>query len=138
MIRTPVFIFMHLSRCAALRRIAAVFAFLAGLQLLALDIHAQSQPNFKPLERGDITEAEQKVLVIRGIEVGGDYALRLRQNKSKDTRYVDESTTMDQDFRLRLSTVFNEDVSMKLTLQTSTTSIDPNNMRTTPVDNRGR
>ena len=99
---------------------------------------AQNQPNFKPLERGDFTEAEQKVLVIRGIEVGGDYALRIRQNKATDMQNLETSTTMDQDFRLRLGTVFNDDVAMKLTLQMSTTALDNSNLRAQPVDNRGR
>ena len=129
---------MHLPRSAAIRRIAAALALAAGLHLLAHEARAQVQPNFKPVDKNDVSEVEQKLLVIRGIEVGGDYALRLRENKSKDMPFLDESTTMDQDFRLRLSTVFNEDVAMKLTLQTSTTSLDPNNLRTTPVDARGR
>ncbi len=113
---------------------------LCGAVLLSCvaGVRAQNQPNFKPLERGDVTEAEQKLLVVRGIEVGGDYALRLRTNKDKNLQDLDTNTTMDQDFRLRLGTVFNDDVAMKLTLQTSTTALDSSNLRTQPVDNRGR
>jgi len=121
---------MRLARAACLCA-AAVLACAAG-------VRAQTQPNFKPLERGDVSEAEQKLLVIRGIEVGGDYALRVRQNKDKDLPFLDSNTTMDQDFRLRLDTVFNDDVAMKLTLQTSTTALDNSSLRTQPVDNRGR
>jgi hypothetical protein len=125
------------------RRRPAAALFACGLLAAALlagaaRVHAQAQPNFKPLERGDVTEAEQKLLVIRGIEVGGDYAFRLRQNKDKNLEFLDQSTTMDQDFRLRLDTVFNEDVSMRLTLQTATTSMDPTDLRGRPVDARGR
>ncbi len=123
---------------AALGWAAASLIACAGLGALGGSARAQNQPNFKPLERGDFTEAEQKMIVIRGIEVGGDYALRLRTDKSKDMQDLDSGTTMDQDFRLRLGTVFNDDVAMKLTLQTSTTSLDSSNLRTQPVDNRGR
>lgn len=122
-----------------MKRLACA-ACLCGAMVLAgaAGAGAQTQPNFKPLERGDVTEAEQKLLVIRGIEVGGDYALRLRLNKDKGLQFLDSNTTMDQDFRLRLDTVFNDDVAMKLTLQTSTTALDNSSLRTLPVDNRGR
>jgi hypothetical protein len=127
------------ARLRALARFSMTAVLLtATLVCGAATVRAQAQPNFKPVERGDITETEQKLLVIRGIEVGGDYAFRLRQDKDKDLAHLDQGTTMDQDFRLRLNTVFNEDVAMHLTLQTATTNLDATNLRSQPVDNRGR
>jgi hypothetical protein len=114
-----------------------VVALLASLVLGAVSAYAQSQPNFKPLDRGDITEQEQKLLVIRGIEVDGDYALRVRRNQDKDMPFLSNSTEMDQDFRLHLNTTFNEDVAMVLTLQTSSTALDAQNLRTAPATDRG-
>jgi hypothetical protein len=134
----PVPNLMLLPSSAALRRFAAVCALslivlLSGGRLL----RAQSQPNFKPLERGDLTEEEQKLLVIRGIEVSGDYAMRLSESLDKNMPNLDNQTLMNQDFRLHLDTVFNQDVSMRLTVQTATTNLDPTNLRATQTDNRG-
>ncbi|MFI5400702.1 MAG: hypothetical protein ACHQZQ_06600 [SAR324 cluster bacterium] len=112
-------------------------ALAVALLACAAGVRAQTQPNFKPLERGDLTETEQKLLVIRGIETGGDYAMLLRENQDKGLQFLDRDTTMNQDFRLRLNTTFNEDVAMYLTVQTATTSLDPTNLRGQPVENVG-
>lgn len=120
-----------------MQRSVFLCALAVALLACAAGVRAQTQPNFKPLERGDLTEAEQKLLVIRGIETGGDYAMLLRDNQDKGLQFLDRDTTMNQDFRLRLNTTFNEDVAMYLTVQTATTSLDPTNLRGQPVENRG-
>ena len=33
--------------------------------------------NFKPLERGDYEEEEEKLIILRGLEVSADYAIRI-------------------------------------------------------------
>ena len=120
-----------------MQRLVLLCALAVALLAGAAGVRAQVQPNFTPVERGDLTESEQKLLVIRGIETGGDYAMLLRENQDKDLQYLETDTTMNQDFRLRLNTTFNEDVAMYLTVQTATTALNPTNLRGQPVENLG-
>ncbi|HUJ76604.1 MAG TPA: hypothetical protein VL359_17205 [bacterium] len=105
---------------------------LASLLLTLGPPCARAQTNFKPLERNDVTEVEQHLNIARALQVGGDYALTTRQNQDKDLVGINSATTFDQDFRLHLKTSFNEDISMVLTAETSTTSLQGNNWRATP------
>src|SRR5271169_346258 len=74
--------------------------------------------NFKPLERGDVQEADQRMVVVRagdgkefGLEVGGEFALRLLNDRAKRLEALDATSKLDEDFRLHINTWFHQDVS---------------------------
>ncbi|MBI4083093.1 MAG: hypothetical protein HY423_10830 [Candidatus Lambdaproteobacteria bacterium] len=110
-------------------RAAALLAMLIAWGALAGVPRAAAQTNFKPLERGDYKETEEKVIVIRGMEVGGDYALRFMEFRGKDVGAPYTDTQADQDFRLRFGTLFNELVSMRLTLDVGDTTFNDADLR---------
>ncbi len=72
--------------------------------------------NFKPLERGDYTEEEEKLTILRGLEVSFQYAAELLREKHDDLSNAAENTEFQQDFRLALRTVFHRDVEFHLVL----------------------
>src|SRR5574341_145554 len=122
-----------------LRLLPLVLALLPGLA-----VPARAQLNFKPLERGDYTEIEQRMVVVRneagkefGLELGGDFAIRIREEKSKNLAGLDSRTRFDQDFRLKLRTVFHQDTALHLVLQTSPGSLDAVAAREIPAEQRG-
>ena len=90
---------------------------LAGLLLLLLPLQAAAQANFKPLERGDYQEADENLVIVRGLEVSGQYALRAMENRHNSLSGSEELTQAHQDFRLHLRTVFHRDVSLNLVLE---------------------
>jgi hypothetical protein len=105
---------------------------------------AWAQLNFKPLERGDYTEVEQRMVVVRGesgkefgLELGGDFALRVREEKAKNLAGLDHRTRFDEDFRLKLRTLFHQDIALHLILQTSPGSLDAVSARKIPGEERG-
>jgi hypothetical protein len=99
---------------------------------------AQGQTNFRPLERGDYTEVEEKLIVIRGLEVGADYALRVRSNDSDELPFDKRGTDVFHDLRLHLNTMFHRDVSVRLTLALGSGDFAATALRESEQDTRGR
>ncbi len=85
--------------------------------------------NFKPLERGEYEEEEEKLFILRGIKVGGDYAISLRRDKHNEIPADQNRTSSDQDFRLDLRTVFHRDIEMHLVLETQPSEFDSTRLR---------
>lgn len=111
----------------------------AALGLAGLSASALGQANYTPLEEGDYTELEQRVVVLRGIEAGVDYALRVSADSNDDLPGEDRKTDIKQDLRLHLNTVMHQDVSVHLTLEPGAAGfIDDTDLRTEPRDDRGR
>jgi hypothetical protein len=108
-----------------------------ALWLLPSAAPLMAQLNFKPLERGEVTETEEKLIVLRGLDVGGDYALRAREQKSSGLTDLQRNTEVDQDFRLNFHTLFHRDVAMHLTVQTGRTALDSTNLRVPQAGDRG-
>ncbi|HEX7928879.1 MAG TPA: hypothetical protein VF678_14885, partial [bacterium] len=121
----------------------ALFAVLLASAVLLPD-SAHAQLNFKPLDRGDVKEVEQRLTVVRdgqgkefALELGGDFALRERTERAKDLPGLDNRTQLDQDFRLQFRTWFHQDVAMNLTLQTTPNGLDDSNLRGARTEDRG-
>lgn len=97
---------------------------------------AMGQVNFKPLEKGQFTEMEEKLIVLRGLEVSADYAFQTRLNNN-DTLDADaKGTDTLQQLRLNLKTLFHRDVAIHLNLELGTTNFADNNLREAPDDDR--
>ena len=96
------------------------------------------QLNFKPLERGEFTEVEERVMVARGLEVGADFALSLRSNHQQYLPPELEDTDLAHDLRLKLNTVFHRDVRLHVTLELSNQTFNDLQLHTAPADARGR
>ncbi|NIR98520.1 MAG: hypothetical protein GWO39_13175, partial [Gammaproteobacteria bacterium] len=75
------------------------------------------QTNFEPLERGEYTELEERLIVMRGLEVSADYAFATISNQQNDLDRDVDGTNTGHDLRLNLDTVFHRDVRLHLTLQ---------------------
>lgn len=115
-------------------RVLAALAVLAGLAVLpALALlpgrATAQQANFKPLERGEYTEVEERVMVARGLEVGADYAARVRHNNQDDLPPLLSGTEAGHDLRLRLNTVMHRDAEIRLTLQLGQEPFTGTNLR---------
>ncbi|HKI97190.1 MAG TPA: hypothetical protein VKB51_01825 [bacterium] len=100
-------------------------------------LHAQ-QLNFEPLERGDYTEVEQKLIMLRGLEVGADYALQVRNNNQPDLPADLRNTTIGQDLRLNLDTVYDRDAHIHLSLEMGQQGFSSTDLRTSTTDTTGR
>jgi hypothetical protein len=105
---------------------------------------APAQLNFRPLERGDVREVEQRLVVVRSgegkefaLELGGQFALQMRDERAKNLDGLDSVTRFDQDFRLTFRTWFHQDVAMHLTLQTTPAGLDDANLRAARDEERG-
>ena len=85
--------------------------------------------NFTPLERGDYSEEEEKIHILRGMKVSGAYAGQLRQNRHPDIEFGPRHTEYEQDFRLHLSTLFHRDISLELELTTDPAQVSPSGIR---------
>ena len=110
---------------------------LALLMSVAYQVQpAMGQVNFKPLERGQYTEVEEKLIVLRGLEVSADYALRTRINSNDNLDNDAKGTDTHQDLRLNLKTMFHRDVAIHLNLELGTTNFAGNNLREAPGDDR--
>ena len=115
---------------------------LASLLASLLSVSSQVQPamgqvNFKPLERGQYTEVEEKLIVLRGLEVSADYALRTRVNSNNNLDDDAKGTDTQQDLRLNFKTMFHRDVALHLNLELGTTKFADNNLREASADDRG-
>ena len=108
------------------------------LLVLAWPAAAPAQVNYTPLERGDHDEQDEKLIVLQGLTASGDYAIRLRENRSEDLPRDERGVSYDQDFRLHLNSVFNRDVEMHLELDLRPTSLDDPNLRDAETDSRNR
>jgi hypothetical protein len=107
------------------------------LLLWSLPVAAQVV-NFKPLARGEYEEEEEKLFILRGIRVGGDYAIRSARDKHESLSEEEETTRFKQDFRLDLRTVFHRDVEMQLVLETQPSSMDSRQFREAADEDRNR
>ena len=126
---------------ARMLRGAAVLgpALLATLALLLTVAPAWGQqPNFKPLEQGDYTEVEQRVMIARGLEVGAEYALRVLSTHYPDLPPELDGTNTKHDLRLTLNTVFHTDVQVHLTLELGETDFSATRMREADTSVQGR
>ncbi|MCZ6472427.1 MAG: hypothetical protein O6934_03225 [SAR324 cluster bacterium] len=85
--------------------------------------------NFKPLERGDYTEEEEKLIVLRGMTLSFEYAAQVLRESSKELTPGQEITGFAQDFRLGLRTVFHRDVEFHLVLEPSVRAFQGDNSR---------
>jgi len=75
-----------------------------------------AQVNFKPLERGEYNEVEERVISVKGLEAGLDYALTVENREYKGLPPGGEGTRNLQDIRLKLKTTLHRDVALHLTL----------------------
>jgi hypothetical protein len=123
-------------RGGLLRRAAAVTAGRAfalgaalGALLLAAPAAAQ-QPNFQPLERGEFTEVEERLVVARGLEVGAEFGLRMRFNHYTDLATDQAGGQFSDDLRLNLDTIFNRDARVHLGLQVTPRNFADTDLRT--------
>lgn len=89
----------------------------------------QAQVNFKPLERGDYTELEEKIITLKGLEAGLDYGLTLEKTQSNDLPYEKSGTGLSHQGRLNLKTVFHRDVAFHLNLEIGKSSFNNSNIR---------
>jgi hypothetical protein len=114
-------------------------ALLATLALLLAGAPAWAQqPNFKPLEQGDYTEVEQRLLIARGLEVGAEYALRMGSTHHPDLPPERSGMDTEHDLRLKLDTVFHTDVRVHLTLELSQHDFSAARLRESDADAQGR
>ena len=58
--------------------------------------------NFKPLESGEFSEEEERLFILRGLEVSGHYAIRMGKIKSPELTDEQSATGFAQDFNLGL------------------------------------
>ena len=141
----------HAIQCGALtpipcistiRKIRFVWLFrMAMCGLLACGIGDRplaAQTNFAPLERGDYTEQEEQLILIRGIDAGVDYAMRLTDTDAKNLPRDLGGTRMHQDVRLKLRTVMHRDISLHLTLEPEVEPFNDANVRREPASDRNR
>jgi hypothetical protein len=108
----------------------------AGLMLAAAT--ALAQTNFAPLEQGEYEEDEDRVLVIKGVEANLKYAFRLHDLSAGDASGDIQTTRLDQDLRLDLSTNIHRDLSVHLVLETFQEPISEGNIREQPEADRDR
>ena len=106
--------------------------------LLTVGHAASGQVNFRPLERGDYTEVEEKIIMLKGLEISADYALHIILNSSDELPPEKKGTSVFQDLRLHLNTLFHRDVALHLTLELGKADFGDNNLRNSESDNRGR
>jgi len=108
--------------------------------LISLSWRGESlaQTNFKPLERGDFTEEEERVIVLKGIAAHVDYALRLEDLSAGDAPNKLERTRVDQDVRLTLKTALHRDIEVALVLEPFQQPLSDTNLRQEPATDRGR
>jgi hypothetical protein len=99
---------------------------------------AAAQTNFEPLERGDYTEEEERVYVLKGIEASLKYAMRLKDLDAGDASGEQETTRVDQDVRLGLKTAFHRDMAVHLVLEPFQEPLTDSNIRREPQTGRGR
>ncbi|MBI3993853.1 MAG: hypothetical protein HY342_11300 [Candidatus Lambdaproteobacteria bacterium] len=125
------------ARCALRRLRHARGWWLAGLLTLLLPLHAAAQANFKPLERGDYQETDENLVMVRGLEVSGQYALRVMQNSSAELSGNEKQTQAHQDFRLHLRSVFHRDVSLNVVLEVAPGDLNQAGLRERSGDTRG-
>ncbi|MEE8396828.1 MAG: hypothetical protein V3S29_12290, partial [bacterium] len=91
--------------------------------------------NFTPLERGDYSEEEQKLFVLRGVEITGDFGLGLSRNDFSDLGVAEGQTQYQEDFRLKFRTVFHRELAMHLTLETLPAQLSAGSLRVEDSDN---
>lgn len=108
------------------------------LLLLAVGHSAWAQNNFRPLERGDFNEVEERLIIIRGLEVGADFALRVRSLDGDKLDDDQKGTNTHQDLRLKLKTLFHRDVEIHLNLELAPSDISETRLREAETDQRGR
>lgn len=107
------------------------------LVLAAGQAHAQ-ELNFKPLERGDYTEEEQRIIMLRGLEASANYAAEFRNDHQATLPTSQRGSRMQQDFRLKLDSIYNQDVRLHLSLDLSTQSFSSADLRAASGQSTGQ
>ena len=108
----------------------------ALLVIWVLPVQAQIV-NFKPLESGEFSEEEERLFILRGLEVSGHYAIRMGKNKSPELTDEQNATGFAQDFNLGLKSTFHRDVAMHLGLGTAEKTFTSDEFRAGGEDQRG-
>jgi hypothetical protein len=109
------------------------------LPLLLPSVARAQQLNFQPLERGDYTDVEQKLIMLRGLEVGVDYALQFRNQRDPELPADLRGSDVNQDLRLNLDTVFHRDARVHLSLELANQRFTGNvGLRDSTTDTSGR
>ena len=93
--------------------------------------------NFQPLEGGEFSEEEEKLFILRGLEVSGRYAIRMGKLKSPELTEEQSGTGFAQDFNLGLKSTFHRDVAMHLVLGTVKKTFASDEFRAEGDDPRG-
>ena len=108
-----------------------------ALLLVGVPLTAQAQMNFKPLDRGEYTEVEDRVLVVKGLEAGGDYAFMLQRLYDPELPGTSTRSRIFQDFRLNLDSAIDREVDMHITLEAVSGQLNDADPRLAPaLDNR--
>lgn len=101
-----------------MKLLRSVLPALLSLPLLFWATFATAQiVNFKPLERGEYTEEEERLTILRGLSVSLDYAASLERAKYEELTDEEEKTAFSQDFRLTLRSVFHRDIEFLLSIE---------------------
>lgn len=116
-------------RTSSLQRVfEPVLLLVVFLGILTSSQPASGQANFKPLERGNYTEVEEKLIMLRGLEVSGAYGFRIRVNSTSELG-LNQGTDAHQDLRLNMKTVFHRDVAIHLNLEMGKGNFAESNLR---------
>ncbi|MDH4120583.1 MAG: hypothetical protein OEV94_02620 [Deltaproteobacteria bacterium] len=120
-------IFRPCSRLAA----TVIMLGVAGFVLLPSAAHAQY--NFTPLEKGDIQEQEDRVLVVQGLKAGGDYAFWAQISGDKELTAAQRALNFNQHFRLKLDSAPLRQADMHLTLEVLPSGLNSVSLRSIPT-----
>ena len=116
---------------------AAQMVWVAALSVIwVLPLQAQIV-NFKPLESGEFSEEEERLFILRGLEVSGQYAIRMGKLKGPELTDEESATGFAQDFNLGLKSTFHRDVAMHLGLGTAKKTFTSDDFRAEGDDQRG-
>ena len=112
--------------------IVRLFSIVLALVLIVLSAGpgtATAQTHFVPLERGDVSERNEHLTFSSGVELSGDYRLRISKINSTslpvsrtETNSAEEFS-FDQDLRLRLRSTVHRIISINLELATNQEAI---------------
>ena len=117
-------------------RLISIVPALVLFVLLADPGTATAQTHFVPLERGDVSERKEHLIFSPGVELSGDYRLRISKinstslPESRTETNSAEEFSFDQDVRLRLRSTLHRIISINLELATNQEAIYQSDIRT--------
>ena len=112
-----------------------LFPVLSFSAFLASFVSVSAQSYFVPLERGDYKEREEQLMFAPGVELSGDYRLRISKIKStalplkRSETNSPEELSFDQDIRLSLRSTVHRIISLNLELATDQEPIYQSDIR---------